>query len=284
MSDAVVQMQRDPIQRPSETPVNEQCIVATQDYAINDPKFNQLQSTLTDLCYFVRREGVSIPPEKVHLLAIGKIGRLRKPRFWSREKGRPPTEAEWDALETRLEELHSLLDEPWRRGFYIGKIKRMLISGPLILMIVAVASLSAIFMPDKSWHSYCYITWLMALGALGSIAHVAMNALSLQKDITFDIGNKKLLGMRVMLGAMFGLILALPFGFGGFENFIQTFRESKSNMSDISIDPKAAATLLMPFVFGFSTTLVLTIINRLVDAIGVIFGKPPTTLSSDVSR
>jgi hypothetical protein len=77
-----------------------------------------------------------------------------------------------------------------------------------------------------------------------------------------------------MLGAMFGLILALPFGFEYFESFSQTFRDGTSN---ISTDARTAVTLLMPFVFGFSTTLVLTIINRLVDAIGVIFGKPPTT-------
>ncbi|MDI4234157.1 hypothetical protein OZ411_15190 [Bradyrhizobium sp. Arg237L] len=118
------------------------------------------------------------------------------------------------------------------------------------------------------------------LGALGSIAYIAMNALSLQKDITFDIGNKKLLGIRIILGAMFGLIFALPFGFGfeNFESFVRTF----GSRPNISSDAKMAATLLMPFVFGFSTTLVLIIINRLVDAIGVIFGKPPTTQSGNV--
>lgn len=285
MSDVVVQMQPDPIQRPSETPVNGQCSVAIPDYVINDPKFNQLQSTLTDLCRFMQREGVSIPPENAHLLVVGKIGRLRKPRLWSREKGRAPTEAEWGALETRLQELHSLLGEPCRRGFYISQSKHLLIWMPLIIMIGAVASLFATSFIGERWHSYCYIPWLMALGALGSIAYISMNALSLQKDITFDIGNKKLLVIRIVLGAMFGLILALPFGFGYFKSFTRTLRDFKANTpNDAATDAKMAATLLMPFVFGFSTTLVLTIINRLVDAIGVIFGKPPTTQSSNVSH
>ncbi|QHO77835.1 hypothetical protein ACH79_39770 [Bradyrhizobium sp. CCBAU 051011] len=275
MSDVVVQMQPDPIQRPSETLVN-------GNYVINDRKFNQLQSTLTDLCHFMQREGVSIPPEKAHLLVVGKIGRLRKPRFWSRETGRVPTEAEWGALETRLQELHSLLGEPCRRGFYISQSKRLLIWMPLVIMVGAVASLFATSFIDERWHLYCYIAWLMALGALGSIAYISMNALSLQKDITFDIGNKRLLVIRILLGAMFGLILALPFGFGNFESFIRTLRNNTP--SDAATDAKTAATLLMPFVFGFSTTLVLTIINRLVDAIGVIFGKPPTSQSSNMSH
>jgi hypothetical protein len=127
----------------------------------------------------------------------------------------------------------------------------------------------------RQWHACCYIVWLMALGVLGSVAYVAMNALSLEKDITFDIGNKKLLTIRLIMGAIFGLILALPFGFDEFEQFISQFT---SQSSGAPRDAKNAAMLLMPFVFGFSTTVVLTFINhRVVDAVGVIFGKSPTT-------
>jgi hypothetical protein len=281
MSDKVVPMQPDPIERTSETPVNGQCSDAVPDYVINDPKFNQLQSTLIDLCHFMQREGRSIPPESAHLLVIGKIGRLRKPRFWSRERGRAPTEAEWVALETHLQKLYPLLGEPCRRGFYISQSKHLLIWMPLIIMTAAVVSLFASSFIGKEWHLYFYVAWLMALGALGSIAYISMNALSLQKDITFDIGNKKLLVIRILLGAMFGLILALPFGFWYFEYFIQTLLSAKTTGDPVT-DAKMAAALLMPFVFGFSTTLVLTIINRLVDAIGVIFGKPPTTQAGNV--
>ncbi|GLR88894.1 hypothetical protein GCM10007857_56070 [Bradyrhizobium iriomotense] len=165
-------------------------------------------------------------------------------------------------------------------------------------MIVAVVSLIATSLIGKDRHLIPYFFWLMALGALGSIAYISMNALSLQKSITFDIGNQKLLVIRIMLGAMFGLILALPFGFGGFEHFIQTLDAIKATTSSgatTATDAKMAATLsaedammavtlLMPFVFGFSTTLVLIIINRLLDAIGVIFGKPPNTQSDNVSH
>ena len=47
---------------------------------------------------------------------------------------------------------------------------------------------------------------------------------------------------------------------------------------------KRAAMMLLPFVFGFSTTVVLTIINRLVDAVGVIFGRIPTAKPGDAAK
>jgi hypothetical protein len=259
---------------------------AAPDYTINDPNFNRLHATLIDLCEFIRREGVRLPPEKAVLLDLGEIGRLRKASLWRGEKGRPPTEREWVALETRIQELHALLEEPCRRGFYIRKSAFLLIHVPFAMTLLAVGSLIAAISHEpvflsrmfgvadsaRQWHICCYIVWLMTLGVLGSVAYVAMNALSLEKDITFNIGNRKLLTIRLILGAIFGLILALPFGFDQFEQFV---RQITSNGA--GADAKRAAMLLMPFVFGFSTTVVLTFIDRVVDAVGVILGKLPVT-------
>ncbi len=284
MSDVIVRLP----DMPAEALPNGSLSVASPDYVINDPKFNFLQATLIDLCGFIRREGVSIPPEKAGLLVLGEIGRLRKASFWKREKGRPPTEQEWVALETRLQELYALLDEPSRRGFYIRKSEFLLIYVPFAMTLLAAGSLIAAISQEprllihvfgetdipRQWHACCYIVWLMALGVLGSVAYVAMNALSLEKDITFDIGNKKLLTIRLIMGAIFGLILALPFGFDEFEQFVSQFTSKSGGAPP---DATSAAMLLMPFVFGFSTTVVLMFINRVVDAVGVIFGKIPTT-------
>jgi hypothetical protein len=263
--------------------------VADPDYVINDSNFNRLQATLIDLCEFIRREGVRLPPEKAGLLDVGEIGRLRKASFWRGEKGRPPNEQEWVALETRIQELHALLEEPCRRGFYIRKSAFLLIHVPFAMTLLAVGSLIAAISHEpaflihifgvadsaRQWHACCYIVWLMALGVLGSVAYVAMNALSLEKDITFNIGNKKLLTIRLILGAIFGLILALPFGFDEFEQFVRQFT---SNGAADPPDATSAAMLLMPFVFGFSTIVVLMFIDRVVDAVGVILKNPFTHL------
>lgn len=186
MSDVVVMLP----DKPAEALPNEAIAVVSPNYAINDPTFNRLQETLVDLCAFLRREGVSIPPEKASLLVLGEIGRLRKVSFWRGEKGRAPTEQEWVVLETRLQELHALLDEPCRRGFYIRKSEFLLIYIPFAMTFLAAGSLIAAISheprflthmfgttePPTQWHACCYIVWLMALGVLGSVAYVAMNA------------------------------------------------------------------------------------------------------------
>ena len=166
--------------------------LSTPGYVINDPNFNRLQATLIDLCEFIRREGVRLPPEKASLLDLGEIGRLRKASLWRGEKGRPPTEQEWIALETRIQELHALLEEPCRRGFYIRKSALLLIHVPFAMTLIATLALIAAISHEpafligvfgvadsaRQWHACCYIIWLMALGVLGSVAYVAMNALS----------------------------------------------------------------------------------------------------------
>ncbi len=247
---------------------------STKSYVISDPQFMRQLANLRDLCEFIRREGIRIDADKAKLLVFGEVGRLRQAS--GAEKGREATDEEWTFVETRTQELHGLLDEGCRRGFYIRKSEWLLIWVPFLLISAAAGSLIAAF-SQPTWVSYCYIVWLMVLGALGSVAYVTMNALELQNDITFDLGNKKLLIIRLFLGAIFGLILALPFGFKQFAEFAKQFELDETGMatSDTTTVAAGAAMLLMPFVFGFSTTVVLTIINRLVDAVGVVFGKPP---------
>jgi hypothetical protein len=54
------------------------------------------------------------------------------------------------------------------------------------------------------------------MGAIGSVAFIGMNALSVQQDVTFDLNNDRLMVLRIVLGALFGIVLTLPFGFTQF--------------------------------------------------------------------
>src|SRR5712692_2664941 len=84
------------------------------------------------------------------------------------------------------------------------------------MSIMLSASGAAVGSPDdlatKSLMLPPYIVWLTALGALGSIAFIGMNVLSVQEDATFDLTNERLMILRIALGGLFGLILGLPFG------------------------------------------------------------------------
>jgi hypothetical protein len=306
MSDVVVPMQLDSVEAQKSLephPNNKKADSISGGHVIRDPEFIRQLKTLHELCEFIQRRGVKIPADKAGLLEFGRIGRLRGPSWWGREQGRDPTRDEWENVEQRTQELRALLDDTCRHGFYIQKTESILIYVACVLVAVATVCLFVAISngtPKPGRIPYCYILWLMSLGALGSVAFLAMNALSLQRDVTFDMADKELLILRMSLGAIFGLILALPFGPVAFHDFIYRLHDihdiqatatvSQNNLlhyipasatasPPMDVKPSivvGAAMLLMPFVFGFSTTIVLTIINRLVDAVGVIFGRLPT--------
>jgi len=162
---------------------------------------------------------------------------------------------------------------------------------PIIFAGTAVASLIlAIAIPDLyNVHSVgstilpFYLIWLMSLGAIGSVAFIGMNVLSVQQDTTFDLNNTRLMLLRIALGALFALVLTLPFGFEGFVRFcasIATLTSETLNNTQqgepLRRGPDAVtiqAMLLLPFILGFSTSLVIMLLNQFVDAIQAFFGK-----------
>jgi hypothetical protein len=127
-----------------------------------------------------------------------------------------------------------------------------------------------------------YIFWLTCLGSIGAVAFIAMNALSVQEDATFDLTNNRLMILRIVLGGLFGMVITLPFGFDSFLSFLRNIVEGSSQ--PVSEFEGADGTvlgdsilMLMPFVLGFSTSLVILILNRLVEAVQSFFGRGPTS-------
>jgi hypothetical protein len=102
-----------------------------------------------------------------------------------------------------------------------------------------------------------------------------MNALSIQTDATFDLTNHSLLAVRIVLGSLFGVVLSIPFGFDSFVTFCETIgRGAAQGGQNAWVSYGIQATLLLlPFILGFSTSLVILILNRLVESIGVFFGQ-----------
>jgi hypothetical protein len=130
-----------------------------------------------------------------------------------------------------------------------------------------------------------FLAWVAALGGIGSIAFIGMNALAVQEDATFDITNTKLIGLRVLLGALFGVVLTLPFGYGSFSDFVTTFSKPSESTTGLAIK---SILMLLPFILGFSTTLVIMIMNQFVEAIQTFFGKrstpPPPPAPPDAGK
>jgi hypothetical protein len=116
--------------------------------------------------------------------------------------------------------------------------------------------------------------WTALLGAIGAIAFLSMNTLSIQKDITFDVTNRSLLAVRIVLGSLFGFFLSMPFGFYSFVTFWDSLAHGTPTLGATNFSFETAL-ILLPFVLGFSTSLVILVLNRFVESITVFFGGRP---------
>jgi hypothetical protein len=170
------------------------------------------------------------------------------------------------------------LDDDLRKRFELSQTANLIAGLPWLFIFVAllfVALLSlitAIFAVDRNLLLLgCYFLWTALLGAIGAIAFLSMNTLSIQKDITFDFTNKSLLAVRIGLGSLFGFFLSMPFGFYSFVTFWESVsrRTPAPGTAHFSLE---AALLLLPFVLGFSTSLVILVLSRFVESITVFFG------------
>ena len=220
-----------------------------------------------------------------------ELGNLNLFRF--DPQGRYPNSEEWAELEHRSNELYRHLSEADRRRFLYGQIPRVVIRTAIFLGIFVLATLmtAALFVPSHKLLFVAFLTWVAALGGIGSIAFIGMNALAIQDDASFDITNKKLIGLRVMLGALFAVVLTLPFGPDSFFHFIEQLEKGGVSNPNVSNPTPSVAMesllLLLPFILGFSTTLVIMVLNQFVEAVQSFFGKhgspppaPPTVVAT----
>jgi hypothetical protein len=124
--------------------------------------------------------------------------------------------------------------------------------------------------------SLYFLIWLISMGCIGAIASIGMNAIKAQNDLTFDISDGRSTTLRVVLGGLFALVLILPFGndcfidycyFIGTGSTLQHFDGRVEETLNIRV-----LTLIAPFLIGYSTSLVIFILDRLMVRAKGLFG------------
>jgi hypothetical protein len=234
--------------------------------------FKDQLGRLRSLRNFVVREKVMQKGEPLPDVAMGSLNSI----IFADEKGRPPLDGEWDDVNKKLQDLYGLLSDSDRRKFHFTLAAPMLKFTPTVLFFLSILFLIIpILVPMLRAEAQapplltfgCFLGWIATLGALGSIAFILVNALGIQVDPTVDVTNKDSTMFRVLLGALFSLVLTLPFGYRSFVNFYKLISDEKA-----TFQVQEASLLLAPFLFGFSTSLVLTVLNRLVEGVQTLFG------------
>lgn len=240
--------------------------------AIRDSRFTNQLSNLTSLKTLLLTQAVPIREEDVPLLAFGALTQLRY-----NEKGRLPTVEEWEQLDRRSQTLFSYLGDDLRKRFELSQTANLIAGLSILFIILAFLFLGIATLADNRNVLFgLYGLWTGFLGAIGAIAFISMNALSIQSDVTFDLTNHSLLAVRILLGSLFGIVLSIPFGFESFVRFCESITRQGPDISaangvaGISLQ---AVLLVLPFILGFSTSLVILVLNRLVESIAVFFGE-----------
>ena len=120
------------------------------------------------------------------------------------------------------------------------------------------------------------LSWTFALGGLGTSAFFGTSLLAQLASVSHndqaklkEITDNNYLRTRLMIGILFASVLGLPFGYSSLT------RASASLYSDVNWDDNLLTTIMhimAPFLLGFSTTLVLSILDRIVEGIRTILG------------
>jgi hypothetical protein len=205
------------------------------------------------------------------LFSFGALNQLRY-----NDRGRLPSVDKWELLDNRSQKLFSYLHDELRKRFQLREAANLIAGLPIILTTLALSSLMfATIMVDRNLLLFCYFLWTMCLGGLGSIAYLSVNALSIQSDVPFDLTNKSLLAVRIVLGSLFSVVLSIPFGFDSFVPFSESIIHGAADIGAGNTVVRfgvQAVILLLPFILGFSTSLVILVLNRFVESIAVFFG------------
>jgi len=156
---------------------------------------------------------------------------------------------------------------------------------PLIFFITGIIALEATYLKGyavegSGWYYFiglvAVLSWTCALGGLGTSVFFGTSLLAQLASATGndqaklkEITDNNYLRTRLMIGILFASVLGLPFG------YLSLVAASASLYKDVLWDDQLFTTIMhimAPFLLGFNTTLVLAILERLIEVIRTILG------------
>jgi hypothetical protein len=258
---------------------------------ISDRRFAAQLESIQKVKQFLFSEKVLLQPDILESVDLGSLNNLKYA-----PNGRVPTEGEWKALDQKLASLTPLMTPALRWKFRISELQFFFITIPIVLMgttVIATFSLALLMTFGERESIFfvapyviTFLVWTLSQGALGACAFLCVSATvhalkerSASSPLynTIDVTDENILGVRIILGALFALLVALPIGGRSIVIVYQAFLETHPipTIEDWII-------VLIPFMFGFSTTLVLAIFNKIIGGISALFGiSAETTARSE---
>jgi hypothetical protein len=245
---------------------------------ISDRLFvRQLGYTRSLVTFLIRRQALPEKPPDV-LANLAALGSMRySPR------GRAVSEEEWRKLYAISHGLASELPLEIATAFSIWRLRTFFGLFPFIFLIMGIAALEATYLEGYAVGGWYYfiglaavLSWTCALGGLGTSAFFGTSLLAQLASATGndqaklkEITDDTYLQTRLMIGILFAFVLGLPFG------HLSLVTASTSLFKDVVWNDELFTTMLhilAPFLLGFSTALVLSILERLIEGIKTTLG------------
>jgi hypothetical protein len=190
---------------------------------VADDEFQRQLLLLRRTRRFLLQQGVApttATPGGDSVFSLGCLNGIR-----CNSNGSPPTAEDWRLLEEKQIRLQALLTPDLAHRFRLQGIQLTLIWVPVFLLIYAGVALAIAVFPlpfsvigngpetatASGWRYLAYLMWTSSLGALGALGFLAVNSLGIQRDATFDLSDRGLVAIRIILGALFGSIVSVPF-------------------------------------------------------------------------
>jgi hypothetical protein len=156
-----------------------------------DKDFEDRLDTLKQLQTFVLDSDITITDENRRALRLDHIAEER----------------DWDAVNDRIALLRLSLSTDEKANFSLKKTRKFLAKLPMFLMVFSVLAFAvAMFTPSVglddllgtpidpdqraiSWQFSAFLLWTITSGSLGAVAYLAVNALHIQQDVTFNMSD-----------------------------------------------------------------------------------------------
>ncbi len=247
---------------------------------IRDERFIDQLTEVHNLKRFLFEEKVKFEPSQFDSIDLGALNNLR---FGS--SGRLPTLEEWKLLDEKISILATYLNDDLRQRIRIRELSVFFGTLPLAFLVAALANIvfffsyGALFAKDTFLFNASYllslIGWTVAQGGLGACAYLGTRAAIKRTDKgpveslsdLADITDQNILKIRIILGCLFGSLIGLPIANLALEKMGKAIYEANA-----TIEPSDFALMILPFIVGFSTNLVLAILERCIDSIRTFFG------------
>jgi hypothetical protein len=160
--------------------------------------------------------------------------------------------------------------------------------GIVAVLVLIVATIAAIFLITEFVGSEACTTgcttmitavvlvYGACLGLIGAVAYELFHASGIVRSIEYGVFDPYRSAARVLLGVTFGWIFSVTVSFSSLISiFNQTTIGRETSPSDYAI-------ILLPFLVGYSSSLITGLLNHLVDGVRTVFGMGTTPAADTV--